>query len=127
MADLQYLLVYPEGYPLGDSVSWTTRQIAVFHRYSPSGSGNICILLHAKPRSTMQMRLEVFCFPLKNNINLQRDWHILHFLVLSCHIGNWRWYMRSLGRAVEGIIGTTSSMRILNVMGREQLTGFTPD
>ncbi|KAE8348041.1 hypothetical protein BDV28DRAFT_165344 [Aspergillus coremiiformis] len=97
--DMQYLFAYAEDHAAQGNVPWTIRQICVFHRYSPATSGNLWIFLHARPRSPMQQKIEAaIALP---QAGVSKNWFAMHSLVLSTHIGNWRWCIRSLGEEIE--------------------------
>ncbi|PYH93159.1 hypothetical protein BO71DRAFT_382203 [Aspergillus ellipticus CBS 707.79] len=97
--DMQYLLVYADGYKAQGSIKWTVRQIGVFHRYYPSGKGDIWIFLHAKPGSKVQRQLEARIAQYLET--LYNYWFSLHSLVLSSYLANWRWRIRGLGEELE--------------------------
>ncbi|PYI01669.1 hypothetical protein BO78DRAFT_464511 [Aspergillus sclerotiicarbonarius CBS 121057] len=97
--DVQYLLTYADEYKVNGSIKWTVRQIGVFHRYKPSGGGNLWIFLHAKPDSKLQQQLEARLT--ESPKALGHDWFSLHSLVLSSYLVNWRWGIRGLGDQLE--------------------------
>ncbi|PWY96716.1 hypothetical protein BO94DRAFT_592680 [Aspergillus sclerotioniger CBS 115572] len=97
--DMQYLLTHADEYKIHGSTKWTIRQIGVFHRYNPSGDGNIWIFLHAKPSSKLQLQLEARLSEYTSA--LWQDWFSLHSLVLSSYLVNWRWCIRGLGDQLE--------------------------
>lgn len=102
---MQYLFAFPEHYRTANGdPSWTFRQLAVFHRYHPSGVGNLWVFLHANPHSKAQRCIEDIV-NLRTNSNTQEDWADLHLSVLSIYLGNWRWYLRHLGTEVEKPVG----------------------
>lgn len=98
-SDMHYLLTYAEDDARGGTSSWRIRQACVFHRYDPSGSGNLWILLHANPQSPLQKRIEHVIAT--KSVALFGEWFSMHLLVLSTYIGGWRWYIRSLGDEIE--------------------------
>ncbi|KAB8228804.1 uncharacterized protein BDW43DRAFT_290008 [Aspergillus alliaceus] len=97
--DMQYLFAYAEDNSAQVNVPWTIRQICVFHRYNPTGSGNLWIFLHARPRSVMQQLIEAEIT--SQHAGIPKHWFSMHLLVLSTYIGNWRWCIRSLGEEIE--------------------------
>lgn len=99
LQDMHYLLTYAEDDTRGGISSWKIRQAGVFHRYDPSGSGNLFILLHANPQSPLQRRIEHTIAT--NPVALFEQWFSMHLLVLSTYLGGWRWYIRNLGDEIE--------------------------
>lgn len=106
---MQYLFAFPEDYRLAngkeETISWTIRQVAVFHRYSPSGTGNLWVFLHAKPNPKVQHSIEESIQRCTGG-NGREDWFSLHSAVLSPYLQNWRWYLRHLGDDVERLVGS---------------------
>ncbi|KAA8651230.1 uncharacterized protein ATNIH1004_000108 [Aspergillus tanneri] len=102
--DIQYLFTYAEDHRTNGRVLWTIRQICVFHRYDASGSGNLWILLHARPCSKVQQHLEAAIREQRDE--LFSDWFALHSVVLSSYLGNWRWCIGKLGEEVEKSVDT---------------------
>lgn len=105
MADLQYLLGFADGYTASSGKkSWTPRQVCVFQRFCPSGTGNLYILLNAKPNSKVQtqiidlVRQPAYCQ------KLAQEWHTLHTLVLSSYLDAWRWYIGNISREIADIV-----------------------
>ncbi|OOF94503.1 hypothetical protein ASPCADRAFT_397324 [Aspergillus carbonarius ITEM 5010] len=97
--DMQYLLTYADEYKAYGSTKWTIRQIGVFHRYKPSGGGNLWIFLHAKPNTKLQQQFEAKLTECPSTLG--QDWFSLHSLVLSSYLVNWRWCIRGLGDQLE--------------------------
>ncbi|RAL04458.1 uncharacterized protein BO80DRAFT_462077 [Aspergillus ibericus CBS 121593] len=97
--DMQYLLTYADEYKVNGSTKWTIRQIGVFHRYKPSGSGNLWVFLHAKPSAKLLQQVETR-FADGPSL-LGHDWFSLHSLILSSYLVNWRWGIRNIGDQLE--------------------------
>lgn len=98
-SDIQYLLAFPDECMIDGSLSWTMRQVAVFHRYNPSGSGNLWLALHAKLTSKAQQRIEAEVA--SENVKMADDWSALHTSIILPYLNNWQWYLRKLGDLVE--------------------------
>ncbi|PLB46429.1 hypothetical protein P170DRAFT_438224 [Aspergillus steynii IBT 23096] len=97
--DIQYLFTYAEDYNVNGRTSWTIRQVCVFHRYDPSGSENLWILLHAKSNSKLQQHVEA-AMRTQPGILLS-DWFSMHSLILSTYLPSWRWCIAKLGQEIE--------------------------
>ncbi|KAK2790106.1 hypothetical protein FQN53_000346 [Emmonsiellopsis sp. PD_33] len=104
--DMHYILTYAEDYLAGQNVKWTERQLGVFHRYVPSGAGNLWIFLHAQQQSGLQQKIEAKASTIADPS--QFNWYDLHSLALSSYFRNWRWYIQSLGEEVEKIVRIVS-------------------
>ncbi|KAM0121518.1 hypothetical protein ACP6JC_001686 [Aspergillus fumigatus] len=99
-ADMQYLFTYAEDDNKGrGTVPWRIRQVCVFHRYDPSNSGNLWILLHATPQSKLQRQIEQTLST--SPAALLGEWSSIHLLVLSTYLNGWRWCIRNLGDEIE--------------------------
>ncbi|KAL5341595.1 hypothetical protein BJX70DRAFT_41710 [Aspergillus crustosus] len=97
--DIQYRITYPESYKVFGSHKFTSRQVAVFHRYCPSGTGSLWVFLHARPDTELQSRLEkVLSGSSGDEI---ADWFSLHLLVFSSYLRNWSWRLRNIGEDIE--------------------------
>lgn len=102
---MQYLLAYPESYCINGDLRWTTRQIAVFHRYSSFSPESLWIILDNSATSKVQRRIEEALFGFSSNkLDPRQSVMALHLLVLSCYTKDWRWYLRSLGSEIEQIV-----------------------
>ncbi|KAL4887501.1 hypothetical protein BJY04DRAFT_212537 [Aspergillus karnatakaensis] len=111
--DVQYRFTYPEPYGVRAPASFTSRQVAVFHRHSPSGTGNLWIFLHARLDSDLQSKLAA---ALSNSpTNATPHWFSLHLLVFATYIGNWRWYLREVGEKVDKAADIALGMDISSV------------
>ncbi|KAI9040380.1 uncharacterized protein KD926_008337 [Aspergillus affinis] len=97
--DIQYLFTYAEDYAANGKTLWTIRQVCVFHRHDPSGSGNLWILLHAQRNSKLQQHVEA-ALRAEPGILLS-EWYSMHSLVLSTYLTGWRWCIGKLGREIE--------------------------
>ncbi|KAL4888298.1 hypothetical protein BDV59DRAFT_211209 [Aspergillus ambiguus] len=97
--DMHYLFTYAEDDNKGGAVAWKIRQVCVFQRYDPSESGNLWILLHARPQSKIQRQIE---YTLSTTPTaLLGSWSSMHLLVLSTYLGGWRWCIRNIGDEIE--------------------------
>ncbi|KAL4812110.1 hypothetical protein BDW67DRAFT_188990 [Aspergillus spinulosporus] len=99
--DTQYLLPCIADCSRGGSMKWTDRWLGVFHRFSPEPNGhgrNLWIFLHANYNSEAQNRIQSTV-----HSDLSQHPQSLHLAALSSYIGNWRWYIRSLGEEVESM------------------------
>ncbi|KAI9927065.1 hypothetical protein MW887_003447 [Aspergillus wentii] len=94
---IQYLFAYAEEYKTQTTISWTIRQIGVFHRFDPSGRNNLWIFLHAKRNSTIQQQIEESIMQHGHDAG---NWCTMHLLVLS-YLCNWRWCIRNLGDEID--------------------------
>ncbi|KAL4745163.1 hypothetical protein BDW72DRAFT_211694 [Aspergillus terricola var. indicus] len=103
--DTQYLLPYIADCSRGGPTKWTDRWLGVFHRFSPEPNGrgrNLWIFLHANHDSEAQNRIQS---TVSAHSDLSQHPQSLHLAALSSYIGNWRWYIRSLGEEVESMVG----------------------
>ncbi|RMJ22397.1 hypothetical protein PHISP_06739 [Aspergillus sp. HF37] len=119
--DMQYLFAFPEDYRLAngggeETISWTIRQVAVFHRYSPSGAGNLWVFLHAKPKPKVQHSIEETIQRCAGG-NGRENWFSLHSTVLSSYLHNWRWYLRHLGDDVERLVDIALTLDLSSTDG----------
>lgn len=83
---------------------WAIRQTGVYHRHVPNGSGNLWILLHPRPDSTIQARLEECAFEWEGRNGSLDEWEMTHILILSSYFDDWRWYLKSLSAEVELLV-----------------------
>ncbi|GFF98939.1 isoform 2 of receptor-interacting serine/threonine-protein kinase 4 [Aspergillus udagawae] len=112
VCDMQYLFTYAEDDNRGGIASWRIRQVCIFHRYDPSGWGNLWILIHAKPQSNLQGRMEQILST--DPAALLGRWFSMHLLVLSTYLGNWRWYIRTLGDEIEKTVNLALTLDLSN-------------
>lgn len=102
---MQYMFAFPEDYRTASgAVSWTMRQVAVFHRYDPSGAGNLWVFLHTNPNPKAQGCIEEEISRRCTGERTGEDWFGLHLSILSAYLYNWRWYLRHLGDEVEKLV-----------------------
>ncbi|KAE8147188.1 hypothetical protein BDV25DRAFT_143006 [Aspergillus avenaceus] len=106
--DMQYLFAYAEDYNTQGTVAWTIRQVCVFHRYDPTGSGDLWIFLHAKPRSKLQQQIEAEIA--SQPTGAPPFWYTLHSIVLAAYVGSWRWCIRNLGAEIEKTVDIALTM-----------------
>ncbi|KAL4754382.1 hypothetical protein BDW72DRAFT_190244 [Aspergillus terricola var. indicus] len=97
--DIQYLLPYVESYGDVESTKYTDRWVGVFNRFSPERAGqNLWIILHPEQNSEAQQRIESAA---KHALDLWNHPSLLHLVILSSYMGNWRFCIQSLGEEVE--------------------------
>ncbi|KAF9892111.1 hypothetical protein FE257_002517 [Aspergillus nanangensis] len=120
--DMHYLFAFAEDYTVKGNVSWTIRQICVFHRYDPSGSGNLWILLHSKPQSKVQQQIERALST--NPTKFLHDWYSIHLLVFSAYLGNWRWCIRNLGDEIERTVDIALTLDLSQVKSGDNKDGL---
>lgn len=105
-SDIQYLFTYAKDQNVNGRIAWTVRQVCVFHRFDPSGSGNLWILLHAEPNSTLQQHVEA---AIRTDPKiLLSDWFSMHSLILSTYLPSWRWCIAELGEGIETTVSLLS-------------------
>ncbi|KAE8450330.1 hypothetical protein EG329_006758 [Mollisiaceae sp. DMI_Dod_QoI] len=100
--EMQYRLSYSEEVGNNKNVR-AIRQTGVYHRHVPNGSGNIWILLHPRPESVVQTRLDSCALEWERRNGSLDEWELTHILILSSYFGDWRWYIKSLSAEVERI------------------------
>ncbi|EAU34058.1 conserved hypothetical protein [Aspergillus terreus NIH2624] len=122
--DMHYLFAYAEGNNKGESVSWTIRQVCVFHRHDPSGSGNLWILLHANHESRLQKHIQQILSTSPQD--LLGKWSAMHLTVQSAYLGNWRWYIRSLSEKIETAINFTLALDLRKPGTKDSMEGLGP-
>jgi len=96
-AELCYQMKYMERNDHGHGQKWSERQVGVYHRF---GAGNeaIAILIHAGPSTKAHSRIQkAFAEGMQSNRELTNPL-LLHVLVLSSYLDNWRIYLQELGR-----------------------------
>lgn len=106
--EIQYRVSYVEETAGHGGREWAIRQMGVYHRHVPGGSGNIWILLHPKQKSIVQTRLEDCALEWDERKGSFDDWELTHILVLSSYFDDWRWYLKSLSAEVERIVSRIS-------------------
>ncbi|KAL4931548.1 uncharacterized protein BDV17DRAFT_255979 [Aspergillus undulatus] len=113
--DMHYRFTYTGSYRVGveGPTKFTDRQLCVFQRYSPSGTGNLWIFLHARPRTELQSKLEKTLATAPKDGLL--DWAALHQLVFNTYIGNWRWCLRNFGEQIEAATDIALTMDLSNL------------
>jgi hypothetical protein len=78
--------------------------MGVYHRFFPDSGRSVWIFLHPKPDSLVQRRLEIAITRWEQSGALTESWHLMHALVLSSYINDWRWYLKSLTAQTETIV-----------------------
>ncbi|KAL3494903.1 hypothetical protein BJX62DRAFT_222935 [Aspergillus germanicus] len=122
--DMQYLFTYAEN----DSTrgrgtpSWRIRQVCVFHRYNPSGAGNLWLILHACPSSKLQRQIEQMVSACPNA--LLAEWSSMHLLVFSTYLGGWRWCIRNLGDEIEQTVDIALTLDFSKPKARDHKDGL---
>ncbi|KAL4919763.1 hypothetical protein BDW62DRAFT_209470 [Aspergillus aurantiobrunneus] len=113
--DMHYRFTYAESYKvqLDGPTKFTNRQVCVFHRYSPSGTGSLWVFLHARPDSVLQSKIEeVLSVDPEAGVS---DWFSLHLLAFATYIGNWRWCLRNFGERIEEAADIALTMDLSNL------------
>jgi hypothetical protein len=98
--EMQYRISYVEEVPGG----FATRQTGVYHHFVPNGPGSLWIFLNPRPRSILQTRLEKVARDAHTREISDQEWELMHLLVLSSYLGDWRWYLKSLSAEIERIV-----------------------
>ncbi|KAG0651758.1 hypothetical protein D0Z07_1903 [Hyphodiscus hymeniophilus] len=98
--EMQYRLSYVEEI---QGAGLATRQTGVFHRFVPDGRGSLWIFLNPRPNSNLQTRLGSVVRNSKIGRACSEEWELVHLLVLSSYLGDWRWYLKSLSAEIERI------------------------
>jgi hypothetical protein len=102
VTDIQYLLPYVESYGIDGSTKYTDRWVGVFNRFSPERAGqNLWIILHPKQNSEAQQRIESAAEQALGFCNYPS---LLHLVILSSYMGNWRFCIQNLGEEVERMV-----------------------
>ncbi|KUJ23542.1 uncharacterized protein LY89DRAFT_185482 [Mollisia scopiformis] len=99
--EIQYRFSYAEEIVGKSSSTWAIRQTGVYHRHVPNGSGNIWILLHPRPDSTVHTRLQDCALEWEGRSGSLDEWEMTHILILSSYFDDWRWYLKYLNGEVE--------------------------
>ncbi|KAL2844546.1 hypothetical protein BJY01DRAFT_263842 [Aspergillus pseudoustus] len=120
--DMQYLFTYAENDSSRNAASWRIRQVCLFHRYDPSGAGNLWILLHASPDSKLQRQIELILST--NPSALLADWSSMHLLVLSTYLSGWRWCIRNLGDEIERTVDIALTLDFSKPKARDHKDGL---
>ncbi|KAL3431438.1 hypothetical protein BDV09DRAFT_188408 [Aspergillus tetrazonus] len=121
-SDIQYLFTYAENDSTRGLASWRIRQVCVFHRYNPSGAGNLWILLHVCPQSKLQRQIE---YVLSTNPNaLLAEWSSMHLLVFSTYLSGWRWCIRNLGDEIERTVDIALTLDFSKPRARDHKDGL---
>jgi hypothetical protein len=102
--ELQYRFSYVEEVVGSTTSSWAIRQTGVYHRHVPHGPGSLWILLHPRPNSTLQTRLENCALEWDRKKGADDDWELAHILILSSYFADWRGYLKSLSAEIESIV-----------------------
>ncbi|KAI8629047.1 hypothetical protein F5Y19DRAFT_88008 [Xylariaceae sp. FL1651] len=100
---LLYKLNYIEKNHRSGPVAWSFRHVGVYHHHTPDRDD--IILLHCSPTSALNVRLLSMLSESEAEGNqpgtgfqmIHRDPRVIHELVLSCYVDNWRPYIRHLG------------------------------
>jgi hypothetical protein len=108
IVEMQYRFNYVEQ----AGSSWATRQVGIYHRREPSGSGlsNLWIFLHPRNNSVMQKRLEAAVSSWETSGAQSANWDLTHLLALSSYFGDWRWFLKSLSGEIEHLANDALSL-----------------
>ncbi|KAK8124552.1 uncharacterized protein PG998_000311 [Apiospora kogelbergensis] len=87
--EVLYTLKYPE-FKMSDG-KWVLRQSGLYHRYNPTTSQSLYVLLNPMPRSQMQERVTAHLRDHAQATLTDPFW--LHRLLLSTHLPAWRHYI----------------------------------
>ncbi|KAL4756019.1 uncharacterized protein BDW70DRAFT_154510 [Aspergillus foveolatus] len=120
--DIQYLFTYAENDSKRGAASWRIRQVCVFHRYNPSGAGNLWILLHVCPQSKLQRQMEHILST--NPRALLAEWSSMHLLVFSAYLSGWRWCIRNLGDEIERTVDIALTLDFSKPKARDHKDGL---
>ncbi|KAF8859385.1 hypothetical protein BDZ45DRAFT_361920 [Acephala macrosclerotiorum] len=120
--EIQYRVSYVEETVGHGGKEWAIRQMGVYHRHVPGRSGNIWILLHPKPGSTAQTRLENCAVEWDERKGSFDDWELTHILVLSSYFDDWRWYLKSLSAEAGRIASIALSYDFSTAQNHERGT-----
>ncbi|CBF86709.1 predicted protein [Aspergillus nidulans FGSC A4] len=83
--------------------NYTDRWVGVFNRFSPERPGqNLWIILHPKQNSEAQQRIESAT---KHALDFCNNPSLLHLVILSTYMGNWRLCIQSIGEKIEEMPG----------------------
>jgi hypothetical protein len=93
--EVAYVLKYPEVKPsLSDgSESWVICQIGVYQQYCKSTEKSIWIFLCCKSDSKAQQYVTQLLNDAEGTLSAQQYPIVLHVLLFSCYLYNWRSYM----------------------------------
>jgi hypothetical protein len=95
LVELAYVLKYPEQKrPLSSgSESWVIRQIGVYQQRSAVTGKSVWILLHSNPK-TPTVKYVAELMNDHNGLAAAQNYpEVLHLLLFSCYLNNWRNYM----------------------------------
>jgi hypothetical protein len=94
-AELAYVLKYPEQKrPLSSgSESWVIRQIGVYQQRTALTGKSVWILLHSNPRTPTVKYVTELLNDRNGLAAAQKYPEVLHLLLFSCYLNNWRNYM----------------------------------
>ncbi|KAJ0425054.1 hypothetical protein BJY00DRAFT_227338 [Aspergillus carlsbadensis] len=108
--DMHYSLPYVENYaPQGKPPKYTDRSLCVFNRYSPGSDGeHLWIFLYPERNGEAQQRVHAAA---SLGIDWCRNPQYLHLTVLAAYMGNWRWYIRTIGEEVENVTNRVTVSR----------------
>ncbi|KAL4736594.1 hypothetical protein BDV11DRAFT_172731 [Aspergillus similis] len=110
--DIQYLIPYVESYDVDGSTKYTDRWVGVFNRFSPERAGqNLWIILHPNQNSEAQQRIESAA---EHALDFGNHPSLLHLVILSSYMGNWRLCIQSLGEEVEKMTDLVMVSRFTN-------------
>ncbi|KAI9737189.1 MAG: hypothetical protein M1834_000782 [Cirrosporium novae-zelandiae] len=93
--EIAYLFKYPEQnqYPEEDGDPWSIRQTGVYHQLDTKAMKNIWIIIHPKKDAAARMQLDNCLKSPSESIEISRHPFLVHILLISTYVDNWRWYM----------------------------------
>ena len=91
--EICYQLKYIEKNDHKQGARWSERQVGVYHRFG-KGEKAILILLHTSPSTELQRRIENLFPNEKSSIKELLPPLVLHVLILSTYLDNWRWALQ---------------------------------
>jgi len=111
MLDSMYTLIYPEQSEYQKSLSWTIRQTGVFHRVDTSTNTNFWMIMSPMANSKLHQMLSTAVQEFSWHKLHAFNWDNLHSEILSCYIGNWRWYLNHLSDNISSSVGDVWNRR----------------
>lgn len=95
-AELCYSFKYIERNNHTQGQAWSERQIGVYHRFGTKGKA-VMLLLHASTDTKALRRLRQVFANGQYSEQSETTAFLLHVLVLSSYLDNWRAYLQELG------------------------------
>ena len=98
-----YTYKYVERNGRSQGNNWSIRQTIVYHQRAADGMA-IWIILHPKSRSVFQGRLFKAFSDMQTAVEIHSDPEILHVMLISSYIENWRWYLSQLSEKFQDAV-----------------------